>query len=186
MNRSNTKPGYFRLPMKLKDYKFLVVLLLSINAFSQFKFSGIVADDKGKLLSGVEIINKANGKSVFTDSSGNFVMQFSEQGNFSILFFAENYAIQEKQVTVNKNETFLRVTLEPLGKTLSEVVINQQREKISAIRKLRDIEETAIYAGKKTEVVQLNKITANKATNNARQIFSQVVGLTIHESNDGG
>jgi Fe(3+) dicitrate transport protein len=29
-------------------------------------------------------------------------------------------------------------------------------------------------------------LTANKATNNARQIFAQVVGLTINESSDGG
>ena len=52
--------------------------------------------------------------------------------------------------------------------------------------KLKDIEETAIYAGKKTEVITLDKITANKATNNSRQVFAQVVGLTINESNDGG
>jgi Fe(3+) dicitrate transport protein len=38
----------------------------------------------------------------------------------------------------------------------------------------------------KTEVVSVNKLTANKATNNARQIFAQVVGLTINESSDGG
>jgi Fe(3+) dicitrate transport protein len=31
-----------------------------------------------------------------------------------------------------------------------------------------------------------DKLTANKATNNARQIFAQVVGLTINESSDGG
>jgi Fe(3+) dicitrate transport protein len=35
-------------------------------------------------------------------------------------------------------------------------------------------------------VVSVNKLTANKATNNARQIFAQVVGLTINESSDGG
>lgn len=186
MNHSNTKPGYFRLPMKSKDYKFLLILLLSFNAFSQFKFSGSVSDSNGKHLSGVEIINTVSGKSIFTDKSGNFTMQFSAKGNYVVLFFAENYAMQEKQILVSGSETYLRVILEPLGQMLSEVVINQQREKISAIRKLKDIEETAIYAGKKTEVVQINKITANKATNNARQIFSQVVGLTINESNDGG
>ncbi|MEW5677331.1 TonB-dependent receptor [Flavobacterium enshiense] len=186
MNHSNPNTGYFRLPMKLKDYKFLLVLLLSFNAFSQFKFSGNVTDTKGKQLVGVEVINKANGRSVFTDKSGNFTMQFSAKGDYTVLFFFENYAIQEKQISVSDNQTYLRIVLEPLAKTLSEVVINQQREKISAIRKLKDIEETAIYAGKKTEVVLLDKAIVNKAANNARQIFSQVVGLTINESNDGG
>jgi Fe(3+) dicitrate transport protein len=55
----------------------------------------------------------------------------------------------------------------------------KQNAKIFALHKLKDIEGTAIYAGKKTEVVSVNKLTANKATNNARQIFAQVVGLTI-------
>jgi hypothetical protein len=40
-----------------------------------------------------------------------------------------------------------------------------------------DIEGTAIYTGKKQEVVNIMKLTINKATNNARQIFAQVVGL---------
>nr|WP_305069642.1 hypothetical protein [Flavobacterium covae] len=34
-------------------------------------------------------------------------------------------------------------------KKLSEVKIVSQRQKISAIRTLKDVEETAIYAGKK-------------------------------------
>lgn len=186
MNHSNLKTGYFRLTMKLKDYSFLLVLLLSFNVFSQIKFSGTVTDINGKQLSGVEVINKANGRSVYTDINGDFTIQFSNKGEHTIVFFAENYAMEEKVVSVSQNNSFVRIVLKPLAKTLSEVVINQQREKVSAIRKLKDIEETAIYAGKKTEVVQLNKVVANKATNNARQIFSQVVGLTINESNDGG
>jgi Fe(3+) dicitrate transport protein len=69
---------------------------------------------------------------------------------------------------------------------LNEVVIKKQNEKVFALHKLKDIEGTAIYAGKKTEVITMDKLTANKATNNARQIFAQVVGLTINESSDGG
>ena len=69
---------------------------------------------------------------------------------------------------------------------ISEVVINNQRDKLSALNKLKDIEGTAIYAGRKTEVISVERITANKATNNARQIYAQVAGLTINESSDGG
>lgn len=50
---------------------------------------------------------------------------------------------------------------------------------------LKDIDGAAIYAGKKSEVIVLRDITANTATNNARQIFSKVAGLNIYE-NDGG
>ncbi|WP_313807103.1 carboxypeptidase-like regulatory domain-containing protein, partial [Flavobacterium sp.] len=173
--------------MKLKDCKILMLLLfVTFSAFSQYKVSGVITSAEGKQLSGVEIINKTNGRSVFTDKTGNFSMQYSEKGTYVLVIFAENFAIEEKEVVVSESSTFIRVTLQPLATTLSEVVINQQRNKLAAIRKLKDIEETAIYAGKKTEVIQLNNIVANKATNTARQIFSQVVGLTINESNDGG
>ena len=48
------------------------------------------------------------------------------------------------------------------------------------------MEGTAIYAGKKTEVVLLDQLVGNMAVNNARQVYSQVIGLNIYESNDGG
>jgi Fe(3+) dicitrate transport protein len=41
------------------------------------------------------------------------------------------------------------------------VIIRKQNEKLFSIRKPKDIEGTAIYAGKKTEVIAINKITAN-------------------------
>lgn len=186
MNHSNIKPGYFHLTMKLKDYKYLLLLFLTFSVYSQHKFSGTVVDNSGKSLPGVEIIDKSNGRSFITDKKGDFTIHIKNKGNYVFVFFAENYAMVEKSVVITQNETFLKVVLYPLSKTLSEVVINKQKESIAAIRKLKDVEETAIYAGKKTEVVLLDKLTVNKATNNARQVYSQVVGLTINENSDGG
>ena len=51
---------------------------------------------------------------------------------------------------------------------------------------LKAIEGTAIFSGKKSELVRLNEMVANLATNQARQIYAQVVGLNINENNDGG
>ena len=76
--------------------------------------------------------------------------------------------------------------MEELSNTLSEVVLIQEKEKVFALNRLKDIDETAIYAGKKTEVISIENLTANKATNNARQIYAQVAGLTINENSDGG
>ena len=54
------------------------------------------------------------------------------------------------------------------------------------LTKLRAVEGMAIYEGKKSEVVQLDAITANVATNNARQVFARVAGLNIWESDGAG
>lgn len=52
--------------------------------------------------------------------------------------------------------------------------------------RLRAVEGLAIYEGKKSEVVQISGITANLATNNARQVFAKVAGLNIWESDGAG
>lgn len=44
----------------------------------------------------------------------------------------------------------------------------------------------AIYEGRKTELVRVEALTANLATNNARQVFARVAGLNIWESDGAG
>ena len=183
MNLSNTKLGYYLLTMKLKDFSCILLLLVTINSFSQYKISGIITAENGNKLALVEVYNKSSGTKQLSNSKGEFSIEFNQSGDYQLVFYKENYGVLEK--TVSTSDQNIVVVLESVTQ-LSEVVINKQKEKIFALNKLKDIEETAIYAGKKTEVISLNKITANKATNNARQIFAQVVGLTINESSDGG
>ena len=183
MNLSITRPGYYLLTMKLKDFSYILLLLFSINSFSQYKISGNITSEKGEKLALVEIYNKNSGEKYTSDNNGEFTFEVKKSGNYELVFYKENYIVLEK--TITESDKKLTISLEKIN-NLSEVVVNKQREKLSAIHKLKDIEETAIYAGKKTEVVSIDKLTANKATNNARQIFAQVVGLTINESSDGG
>lgn len=65
---------------------------------------------------------------------------------------------------------------------LDSVKVNAPRS--FGIARLKDVDAAGIYAGKKSEVVILKDVTANMATNNARQIYSKVAGLNIYE-NDG-
>jgi Fe(3+) dicitrate transport protein len=51
---------------------------------------------------------------------------------------------------------------------------------------LSDVEGTSIFAGKKNEVVLVKQSMANLASNNARQIYSQVTGLNIYQNDDAG
>src|SRR4051812_27747368 len=56
----------------------------------------------------------------------------------------------------------------------------------SGFSRLRDVEGTAIYAGKKTEVVVMKDLIVNKATNNSRQVYAKVAGLNIWENDGAG
>lgn len=69
---------------------------------------------------------------------------------------------------------------------LREVTITSQESAGMGLTRLRAVEGMAIYEGKKSEVVQLDAITANVATNNARQVFARVAGLNIWESDGAG
>jgi Fe(3+) dicitrate transport protein len=183
MKISNTKLGYCLSMTRLKDFSVLLFLLIVTTASSQNKIIGTITDATGKPLSSVEVYNKTTNNKVFTNTAGSFVMESNKSGSFDFVFFKEGYAIIE-QNSITTGST-LTIVLTKIN-TLSEVIIKKQNDKMFALHKLKDIEGTAIYAGKKTEVIDISKLTANKATNNARQIFAQVVGLTINESSDGG
>jgi Fe(3+) dicitrate transport protein len=67
--------------------------------------------------------------------------------------------------------------------SLKKTVIKQQK---IDFKNLRSVEGAAIYDGKKTDLIQLDDIIANTATNNARQVFSKVPGITVWESDGAG
>jgi len=51
---------------------------------------------------------------------------------------------------------------------------------------LKEVQGFSIYAGKKSEVIALNNIIGNLATNNPRQVYAKVAGLNIWESDGAG
>ena len=95
---------------------------------------------------------------------------------------AKNY---NKKISVNSNIA-LNITLEDADtKQLNEVNIQDSSQRMAS-GNLRQVEGTAIYAGKKTEVVNVGSLNANLATNNTRQIYSRVAGINIIEYDGGG
>jgi Fe(3+) dicitrate transport protein len=71
------------------------------------------------------------------------------------------------------------------SKTLSEITITGYKT-MNGIGRMKDHDGQIIYAGKKTEVLLIDSLDANKAINNTRQIIGRVPGLNIVESESGG
>lgn len=72
-------------------------------------------------------------------------------------------------------------------KILDEVVVSEKTNKnISSQRFMRDVEGTMIFAGKKSSVGIIENALINKATNNTRQLFKDIAGITIQENNESG
>ncbi len=57
---------------------------------------------------------------------------------------------------------------------------------LGGIERLSDVKDNVIYAGKKTEVINLTKINADLSTNNARQVFAKVPGMSVWENDGSG
>ncbi|OWW25201.1 TonB-dependent receptor [Zobellia sp. OII3] len=173
--------------MKLREFSIVfIVFLTSFSGFSQITISGNVTDEKGKPVQDAEVYLKEVQLLKTTDADGNFEFSNITGGKYTVVVFAFEYDVYEKELTFDSAFN-LSVQLQRIkSQELSEVVLTERREKVFALKQLKKVEGTAIYAGKKTEVVLMEGLTGNLAANNARQIYSQVVGLNIYDNGDAG
>ncbi|MCP9201213.1 TonB-dependent receptor [Gramella sp. GC03-9] len=170
--------------MRLKVFSLL--LITGLLAQAQNNLSGrVVSAETGEPIANAEVWNKTLSQVAVANLNGEFEMSDIPGGTYDFAIFSYEYAIQERSITIEDN---IEMTFElaPLAESLSEVMITNRREQLFALRKLRQVEGTAIYAGKKTEVVLMDKVVGNLASNNARQIYNQVVGLNIYDNGDAG
>ncbi len=135
-----------------------------------------------QVIPGVTVLDVSTGLIAQSDTRGFFTIDVPTLDG-RLAFYKDGYGTSE---TGKSFAAPGMVVLLQNVENLSEVVIQNERRKFFALNKLKDVEETAIYAGKKTEVIAVQALNANKATNNTRQIFAQVTGLTINENSDGG
>ena len=169
--------------------KCIVILAVAFGFESnaQFTLSGRVLDLKtGEAIQNTEVYNQQLDQVVLTNSNGFYEFKNIESGAYDITIFTFDYASQTKTVEVNNRNVVLDFGLEPLSQRLTAVEIVARKAEFFDIRSLRAVEGTSIFAGKKSEVVLLDQAVAGVASNTARQIYAQVVGLNIYENNDAG
>lgn len=162
-------------------FKILVIFLLfSETIISQQIFSGYIIDkETNKTISDVKVYSKSAGLLEISDEKGFY--SFEAYKDDLISFYLENYDLNEK--TLEPNET---IYLQPQIENLDEIEIIVRNEKIFSLHRLNAVEGTGIFEGKKSEVVLVDQSMANLASNNSRQIYSQVAGLNIFQNDDAG
>ncbi|MEM8847257.1 MAG: TonB-dependent receptor [Bacteroidota bacterium] len=169
-----------------KAFNLTLFLVISTSVFSQITISGIVTDTQGDPILGAEVYVRQTQTLSITEEDGRFIMDIIEPGIYDIVVFAYGFRVLEETSELSESKE-LQFQLEALAvQQLSEVVLTQEREKVFALQKLKTVEGTAIYAGKKSEVVLVGNIPGNLAANNPRQIYNQVVGLNIYDNGDAG
>ena len=159
------------------------ISIFSNSLFSQADFSGYVLEEiTGAAIANVKIYSNSRGLLTITDDNGYF--SFTSNNDSILTFYSENYFVNEQDINQLKSSDL--IYLKPLVENLDEIEIIVRNEKVFSLERLNAVEGTSIFEGKKSEVILVDQSMANLASNNSRQIFSQVAGLNIYQNDDAG
>ncbi len=166
----------------------LLMILWSIPAKAQETSTvrGSVAN--GKAIAGARIILNGSNNAVFgaiSQADGTFAIPSVPHGIYRCMVSAALYDTLRMNLTI-PTEQLLTLRLKERAFTTKQVMVRDRNDNGMGIGALRSVEGAAIYEAKKTEVIRLDDITANKAANNARQVFAKVAGLNIWENDGSG
>ena len=166
----------------------ILFFLISISAYTQKKdLHGIVLEkNTGKGLSDVIVSIEGLTTIAFTDASGKFVINDFPFGKYHFYFKLLGKLPQNIELIHSGNSSKIEVILQDESLSLEAVKVKAKADNTFGRTHLKAIQGTSIYESKKSEVVILADISANLATNNARQVFAKITGLNIWESDGAG
>tara|TARA_B100000795_G_scaffold268798_1_gene256548 strand:- start:3218 stop:5653 length:2436 start_codon:yes stop_codon:yes gene_type:complete len=174
--------------MKLKAFKILLItFLINTSVVSSQNILEVLINtpDKDFENETVEIYNKNTGFMGVVKIGKVYEFNLKNSNPTSIIVISMNYPLIEKDIDPQK-DLKISILLPSRVQNLSEVVIIARKKRIFQLRRLKDFEGTSVFAGKKSEVINLNGSMANLASNNSRQIYSQIAGLNIFQNDDAG
>ncbi|MEO3407506.1 TonB-dependent receptor [Mucilaginibacter sp. CAU 1740] len=174
--------------MKNKKSYLLAVLLnlfgLAVSAQTG-NISGNIAFDNNLVAGATVSLMPQNSKAI-SDEKGHFQFSNLKPGKYEIIISFLTAKTYRQHVNLTTQDIILHIKLEAADANLLDEVSINDISSTHASGNLKQVEGTAIYAGKKTEVVNITKLNANLATNNTRQIYSRVAGINIIEYDGGG
>lgn len=167
-----------------------------------YTVAGTVTDEAGSPVAGAAIIvsNEATASRedgivsasgsplAITDRDGTFEVKGLAAGRYHITAYFAGKRLVTRRIDIESQDVRIDFELSILESELGEITVSGSGEATFGITRLRpvDVEGVAIYDAKKSEVVVLDDITANLATNNSRQMYGRVAGLNIWESDGAG
>ena len=166
----------------------LLFLFLGNGLFAQMAtISGrVLEEERENGLGAVEVWADNGTYQTTTNFKGDFSIDLP-LGQQSLQFFLDNYKTERLEITVlEKDNLPVLIKLTKLNISLEEVAISEKDESGFDANKLKNVEKVAIYAGKKSEVILVDRLTANLATGTPRQVYKTVAGLNIWENDGSG
>ncbi len=165
------------------NFIYLFILISKILISQSFEVKGYVTESETNApIINVNLLNLDGETLCKTNKLGYFNFS-SKKNSIELLILHPNYYNFRKTVYIRDT---LKITLKPLSVEIDEIKIIESKYQDFKKISLNDIEETSIYAGKKSEVILIDDISAGLAINNPRLIYNQISGLNIYETDDAG
>lgn len=170
--------------------KFLLVIIFPLVtnlllAQQQYGISGTVRVSDEPAVSATVMLQPAGLQRV-TNDNGFFRFNKLAAGNYELAVSFVGYQSYSRSIHLSSKNFVLDINLSEKDSGLLKEITVRAGNNESVSGKLKDVMGTAIYAGKKTEVINMRNINANLATNNTRQIYARIPGLNIWEYDRGG
>jgi Fe(3+) dicitrate transport protein len=160
----------------------LITLFINTGAIAQsnFSISGQVIDPiVNKPIPATTLFIPNIDKGAIVDENGDFKLENLAPGFYSINLRSIGYIDTTYTFEIIDQSLSLDFYMYPSFTDLAAVQITDKRGMAPGIQRLRQVENNAIYASKKNELIQLARLTVNKATNNSRQVYAKVSGLNM-------
>ena len=121
-----------------------------------------------------------------TDEDG-FVEYQIQKETATLLVYAATYRDKIIPLSLNLTESNnVIVKMQSLNFDLSLVEITAGQGNTTSVGRMRNVQDFGIYAAKKSEVILMDNLVGNLATNNPRQVYKGIAGLNIWESDGAG
>lgn len=122
-----------------------------------------------------------------TDEEGEFIIEGLKPGTYDFTFQHISFvkSVETVEVKAGGNAP-LEITLKGASEILEEVTVISDMGKQNDFGRMPTVHGTQLLAGKKNSVVKMDKIHANLAVNNPRQVFSKVAGTNVWENDGSG
>lgn len=183
-------------PIHFLSFWLLVVAILGFNSevLGQQIISGVIIDEATHQPLDLVVVSAFAGKAnTLSDEEGRFSLEivqqnvpseFNSRPVVAVTFQLLGYSTQTIDLTIGSTNVSINLS-EQNFELSTATVVDKSRGDLAQVT-LRDVDGVAIYAGRKNELILPDKLDANLATNNAREIFKGVAGLTVWENDGAG
>ena len=147
---------------------------------------GWVLNEKNEPVPNATILIENTETGVNSIADGSFSITNLKPGIYRLKITSLSYSPEGIDALVEAGKTTeLTFHLKVAVNMLENIMVHGHLE-VAEIKQLSGVEESYVIGSKKNEVIDLNRIDGNLATNNPRQIFAKVPGMNIWELDGSG